>query len=197
VESEQRLPPTIEIQHLLSRVADGDTRALADLYDATAIYVFGILRRMLWSAESAEEVAQEVYLQVWKTAGSFDPERGSAWSWLALLTRSRAIDRMRAEGSYRDAVDDLMLRQPLSDPPGGPGGRPHQEAAASERAELVRAALGLLPGDQRRALELAFFGGLTHREIAERTDTPLGTVKTRIRTAMQKLRECLEPELER
>jgi RNA polymerase sigma-70 factor (ECF subfamily) len=191
------LPPTIEIQHLLSRVSDGDSRALADLYDATAIYVFGILRRMLWSAESAEEVAQEVYLQVWKTARSFDPERGSAWSWLALLTRSRAIDRMRAESSYRDAVDDLVLRQPLSDLPGGPGGRPHQEAAASERAELVREALGALPGDQRRALELAFFGGLTHREVAERTDTPLGTVKTRIRTAMQKLRERLEPELER
>ncbi|CAN5870511.1 sigma-70 family RNA polymerase sigma factor [soil metagenome] len=181
---------------MLFRIADGDSRALADLYDATAAYVFGILRRMLWSAENAEEVAQEVYAQVWKTAGTFDPERGSAWSWLALLTRSRAIDRMRAEDTYRGAVDAVMRRQPYFDPPVS-GGRPHQEAAASERAGIVRAALGELPGDQRRALELAFFGGLTHREIADRTDTPLGTVKTRIRTAILKLRERLEPELER
>ena len=191
------MPPSIEIQSVLLRVAARDPRALADLYDATAPYVFGILRRMLWSGESAEEVAQEVYMQVWKTARSFDPERGSAWSWLALLTRSRAIDRMRADGSYRDAVDDLMRRQPLSDPPREPGEQPHQEAARSEQAEIVRAALGGLPRDQRRALELAFFSGLTHREIAERTSTPLGTVKTRIRTAILKLRERLEPELER
>jgi len=182
---------------LLLRVADEDPRALADLYDATVRYAFGILRRMLWSAEAAEEVAQEVYMQVWKTAGGFDPKRSSAWSWLALLTRSRAIDRMRAEGSYRDAVDDLMRREPLSEPPVEPSGHPHQDAAASERAELVRAALSWLPGDQRRALELAFFGGLTHREIAELTDTPLGSVKTRIRTSMLKLRERLGPELER
>jgi RNA polymerase sigma-70 factor (ECF subfamily) len=194
---EPRLPPSIEIHPLLLRVAAGESRALADLYDATAVYVFGILRRMLWSAESAEEVAQEVYMQVWKMAGTFDPERGSAWSWLALLTRSRAIDRMRADGSYHDAVDDLMRRQTLSDRPRVAGGHQHQEAAASERAERIRAALGALPGDQRRALELAFFGGLTHREIAERTDTPLGTVKTRIRTALLRLREPLKPELER
>ena len=77
------LPPATEIQSLLMRVAEGETQALAELYDASVRYVFGILRRMLWSAESAEEVAQEVYLQVWKTAGSFDPQRGSAWSWLA------------------------------------------------------------------------------------------------------------------
>lgn len=177
------------------RVAEGETQALAELYDATARYVFGILRRMLWSAESAEEVAQEVYLQVWKTAGSFDPQRGSAWSWLALLTRSRAIDRMRADGSYRDAVDDLQRIATRTSMEDETDGNLLQDVARSERAEVVHAALRDLPGDQRRALELAFFGGLSHREIADRTETPLGTVKTRIRTALLKLRERLETEL--
>jgi len=196
VERESGLSPSTEIQPLIRRVAEEDPRAFAELYDATARYVFGILRRMLWSVESAEEVAQEVYMQVWRTAGAFDPERGSAWSWLALMTRSRAIDRMRADGSYREFVEDLQ-RQPAPTSVMEAGGTPHQEATRSERAEIVRRELSGLPGDQRRAVELAFFGGLTHREIAERTDTPLGTVKTRIRTAILKLRERLEPELDR
>ena len=149
---------------------------------------------MLWSAESAEEVAQEVYLQVWKTAGSFDPQRASAWSWLALLTRSRAIDRMRADGSYRDAVEDLQ-RVSARAASEAPDGNLLQDVSRSERAAIVHSALRELPGDQRRALELAFFGGLSHREIAERTDTPLGTVKTRIRASLFKLRELLETEL--
>lgn len=189
------MPSTIAIQPLLYRIAEGDPRALAELYDATDVYVFGILRRMLWSAESAESVMQDVFAQVWKTAGTFDPERGSAWSWLALLTRSRAIQRVRAESTYREAVDALMRRQPLSDPPASEA-RGEARVAASQRAELVRAALSELPGDQRRALELAFFGGLTHREIADRTHASLDSVKTRIRTAMQTLRDRLGSAVE-
>jgi RNA polymerase sigma-70 factor (ECF subfamily) len=179
-----------EIQPLLLRVADGDAGALAELYDATALFVFGILRRMLWNSESAEEVAQEVYIHVWKTARGFDPGLGSAWSWLALLTRGRAIQRMRADGSYRDAIAALALHQPDPIEPAGP---PRGGVAHLERAETVREALRTLPGDQRRALELAFFGGLTQREIANRIDTPLPTVKARIRTAMTRLRERLAP----
>ncbi|HET6639092.1 MAG TPA: sigma-70 family RNA polymerase sigma factor [Gemmatimonadota bacterium] len=178
--------PSNEIQPLLLRVADGDAGALAELYDATAVFVFGILRRMLWNTESAEEVAQGVYIQVWKTARGYDPGRGSAWSWLALLTRGRAMDRMRADGSYRDAIADLALHQPDPIDPAGP---PRSDAAHIQRAETVREALRAMPGDQRRALELAFFGGLTQREIAFRIDTPLPTVKTRIRTALTRLRE--------
>ena len=184
--------PSDEIQPLLLRVADGDARAMAELYDATAVLVFGIVRRMLWNTESAEEVAQEVYIQVWRTARGYDPGRGSAWSWLALLTRSRAIDRMRADGSYRDAIADLVLHQPFPEPI-EPVGPPRSDAANFERAETVREALRALPGDQRRALELAFFGGLTQREIAYRIDTPLPTVKSRIRTALTRLRERLAP----
>lgn len=188
------MPPSIEIQPLLQRVAQGDQRAFADLYDATGRYVFGILRRMLNDAEAAEEVAQEVYLQVWKSADSFDPERGSAWSWLALLTRSRAVDRMRAEGSYRGAIEGVE-REPSLTPVANPTGSPHAQAMRSERSELVHGAVSRLPPDQREALELAFFGGLTHREIADRTETPLGTVKSRIRSGLSKLRDHLEPEL--
>lgn len=182
--------PSNEIQPLVLRVADGDPRAMAELYDATALFVFGILRRMLWNTESAEEVAQEVYIQVWRTARAYDPGRGSAWSWLALLTRGRAIDRMRADGSYRDAIADLAVQQPDSSETAIP---PRSDTAYVERAETIRDALRALPGDQRRALELAFFGGLTMREIAYRIDTPLPTVKTRIRTALTRLRERLAP----
>ena len=149
---------------------------------------------MIWSAEVAEEVAQEVYVQVWNSAASFDPRRASAWSWLALLTRSRAIDRMRAEGSYRAVVDDLERSGSPAAEATEADASPVRDIARSEEAEVVRAALRELPREQRHALELAFFGGLTHREIAERTDTPLGTVKTRIRTALLKLRERLEVE---
>lgn len=191
------MPPAIQIDSLLRRVAESDSRALGELYDATARYVFGILRRMLWSAESAEEVAQEVYLQVWRTARAFDSERGSGWSWLALLARTRAIDRIRAEGSYRTAVENLLAQGEESVPHAASDPPAHEAVVAGERAEWIRLALSELPGDQRRAVELAFFGGLTHREIAERTETPLGTVKTRIRSAILKIRDRLEPEMER
>lgn len=186
------MAPSIEIQPFILRVADGDASALAELYDATAVQVFGILRRMLWSTESAEEVAQEVYIQVWRTARGYDPGLGSAWSWLALLTRARAIDRMRADGSYRDAIADLVLHQTFPDSI-RPAGQPRCDVPHLERSEMVREALRELPGDQRRALELAFFGGLTQREIAYRIDTPFPSVKARIRTALMRLSERLAP----
>lgn len=186
------MPPPIDLEPLLKRVAARDERSFGRLYDATSPYVFGLLRRMLATVEQAEEVAQEVYVQVWRTAGTFDSSRSSAWSWLAMLARSRAVDRMRADGSYRGALDDLT-REPESAAVGNPVEGPERAAERTERGELVRRALRELPPDQRRALEMAFFGGLTHSEIAERINTPLGTVKTRIRTAMMKLRETLGP----
>lgn len=185
------MAPPIEIQPFVLRVADGDASALAELYDATAIHVFGMLRRMLWNTESAEEVAQEVYIQVWRTARGYDPGLGSAWSWLALLTRSRAIDRMRADGSYRDAIAELALQQPFPDPT-VPAAQP-RDVPCREWSGRVREALRELPGDQRRALELAFFGGLTQREIAYRIDTPVPAVKARVRTALMRLIERLAP----
>lgn len=195
------LPTPIDLEQLLIRVAAGDARAFGEVYDRTAPYVFGLLRRMLATAEQAEEVAQEVYLQVWRAAGAFDPDRATAWTWLAMMARSRAVDRMRGDVSYRGALDSLA-RDAEAEPAGGrggpatgPGENPEHHAVLAERGALVRSALTELPSEQAEALWLAFFGGLSHREIAERTETPLGTVKTRIRTAMLRLRDRLAPIL--
>lgn len=180
--------PESDIEGLLRGTAAGDRRSFAELYDETSRYVFGILLRMLADREQAEEVAQEVYLQAWRTAGSFDEQRGSGWTWLAMMTRSRALDRIRADRSYVRALDRLEI-EPVPDP--NPGLEPDRDAILGDRRERARAALAGLPEEQAQALRLAFFAGLSHREIAERTGIPLGTVKTRIRTALTKLREAL------
>lgn len=182
--------PWNDIGGLLERVAAGEPDSFAELYDETSPYVFGILVRMLASRETAEEVAQEVYLQVWRTAGSFDPARGSGWTWLAMMTRSRALDRIRADRSYGRALDRLEEAPGLAVDP-HPALDPGRETTLRELGARVRTALEGLPSEQARALRLAFFGGLSHREIAERTGAPLGTVKTRIRTALSKLRDAL------
>jgi RNA polymerase sigma-70 factor, ECF subfamily len=187
-----RLPPSKDLQPLLLRIAANDPNALAELYDATSRQVYGILRRMLWSPDSAANVAQEVYARVWTTSQSFDPDRESPWPWLALLTRRLAIERMRKDGTYPVALEASRRKvpaMPMDSARLSPAGH-------SRQAEIVRAALHALPGDQRRALEMAFFGGLSHREIAERTGTPLDTVQTRIRAALLQLADPLDPEIE-
>ncbi|CAN5237380.1 MAG: sigma-70 family RNA polymerase sigma factor [Gemmatimonadetes bacterium] len=190
------MPPPFDIEPLVERVAARDERAFRRLYDATSPYLLGLLRQMLATGEMAEEVAQEVYVQVWRTAGRYDPGRGSAWTWLALLARSRAVDRMRADGSYRGALEGFT-NEPAASVSESAGGNPERSAERSERGALVRRAMAELSPEQRSALSLAFFAGFSHSEIAERTNTPLGTVKTRIRTAMTRLRESLGPALER
>ena len=185
----RRLPPSIDLQQLLLRIAAKDHDALAQLYEVTARHVFGILRRILWSADSAAHVAEQLYIRVWNTAQSFDPAREVPWPWLALLTRRLAIERMREDGTYPVGLD--ASRRGASSAPVRSSSRPED----SQRAEIVRAELHALPGDQRRALELAFFGGLTQREIAERTGTPLEAVRTRIRAALVQLSERLDPEI--
>jgi RNA polymerase sigma-70 factor (ECF subfamily) len=171
-------------------MAAGDGRSFAELYDETSPYVFGILLRMLGDREVAQEVAQEVYLQAWRTAGSFDERRGSGWTWLAMMARSRALDRIRADRSYGRALERLESEPPVEiDPDPAPAVDP--DAILADRSARARAALERLPREQAQALRLAFFGGLSHREIAERTGIPLGTVKTRIRTALAKLREAM------
>lgn len=190
------MPPASDIGPLIERVAAREERAFRRLYEATSPYVFGLLRHMLATGEMAEEVAQEVYVQVWRTAPSFDSGRGSGWSWLAMMARSRAVDRMRADGSYRGAIEGLA-GEPATNPTGSPADSPDRATELAERQAMVHRALRALPVEQRLALDMAFFGGLSHREIADRTETPLGTVKTRIRTAMIKLKETLGPELAR
>lgn len=187
-------PPeaSTEAAELLARIALRDAAALSSLYDLTASAVHGVCRRILRDASDAEEAAGDVFLQVWQKASRFEPARGDALTWLLTLARSRAIDRLRARGAARHYETGLDEGQdaPSSDP------GPETHSSLAQRAALVRRALADLPADQRVVLELAYFEGLTHTEIAQRLSQPLGTAKSRIRLALAHLRRTLEPRTE-
>ncbi len=182
-----------ESKALVARLAGGDERALADLYDSTNRIVYGLALRILGDPSLAEDVAMEVYLQVWRTAESYDSQRGTVSSWLVTLTRSRAIDYLRRRKTRRaeleENVDEVVnLRD----------SRPSPESASVEagRSRIVQRALADLSPDQRQAIELAYFSGLSHTEVAAHMGLPLGTVKTRIRLGMLNLRKLLGPYAE-
>lgn len=175
-------------------MAARDERAFAEFYDATSAMVFGLLVRQLQDRAQAEDVAQEVYLQLWRKAGSFDPDRGSAWSWIVIMARSRAIDALRSDRSYGSALSELEVR-PTSQPMGSRETLPDRAADMAEQRGLVQEALESLSPPQRETIEAAFFQGWSHREIAERTGVPLGTVKGRIRGAFGILDGLLRPRL--
>jgi RNA polymerase sigma-70 factor, ECF subfamily len=175
---------------LVRAVARGDEQAFAALYDQYGRILFGLLARILRSRPEAEDALQEVFLQVWQQAASFDEARGRAFTWLVTLARSRAIDRLRAA----DARDRAARRS--SDESAWAAAETTTEAAddaalRSERGEIVRRALAELPEEQRRNLLLAYLDGMSQSEIAERTGQPLGTVKTRMRAGLKKLGELL------
>lgn len=171
---------------LLRRVAAGDETALTEMYDRASKLVYGLALRVLRDTGEAEEVMQEVFLQVWHRAAAHDPARGSATAWLVMLTRSRAIDRLRAGRRVREQAS--MEEMPGFDP-ASEAADPEEQAGVAQIGRKVREALAQLPAEQRRALELAYYEGLSHGEIAERLAAPLGTVKTRIRAGMMRLRE--------
>jgi RNA polymerase sigma-70 factor (ECF subfamily) len=177
---------------LMARVEARDADALAALYDRHAARLLALSRRILGETGEAEEVLQEVFLFAWRAASSFDPLRGNVLTWLLIATRSRAIDRVRS----RKSATRPELRS-LEEAGEGPASTVNVEASSADRQweTICRAAVGELPGDQRVALELAYFEGLTQQEIADRTSTPLGTVKTRVRLGLMKLRERLRPYL--
>ncbi|MBX3235886.1 MAG: sigma-70 family RNA polymerase sigma factor [Nitrospiraceae bacterium] len=186
--------PTQE-QHwgmLIARIASGDQSALAELYDASSAQVFGLALRVLAERTAAEDVTLEVYTQVWRQAGSYDPARGTPGSWLMTVARTRAIDRFRAGYLERGAQAPLESAADLP----GMGETPEQYAAGVERQRLVREALTALTSEQREAVSLAYYWGLSQSEIADRLQIPLGTVKTRVRLGMMKLREVLAPHEE-
>lgn len=170
---------------LLKAVSRGDEQALAQLYDNYRVILFGLLVRILNSREEAEDVLQEVFLQVWRRAKDFDETRGKPFTWLVTLARSRAIDRLRSLGA-RDRVAQASVREASEEV---------SDAAfdtfRSEQRTLVTSALSQLPEEQKRPLVLAYFDGLTQSEIAANLGAPLGTVKTRMRAGMIKLRELL------
>lgn len=173
---------------LVSRLAAGDMDAASELYDRHAGRMLALARRILRNDGDAEEVVQDVFSQAWRTARAFEATRGSVVAWLLVMTRTRAIDRLRA----RQARPDTRA-EAYSEALPGPGATPHEQLLSDEQAARVRDGLAGLPVPQRTALELAYYEGLTQSEIADRLKEPLGTVKTRIRTALMTLRERLRP----
>jgi RNA polymerase sigma-70 factor, ECF subfamily len=173
----------------LGRMAGGDQAALAEIYDRHATSVYSLALRIVRRPEDAEDVTQQVFTQAWRTAARYDHTRGVVAAWLLMMARSRAIDCLRRRDPARsdDAVDSQLAAIP------DPGPSVESLVATREQVELARTALNGLSPEQRHAIELAYYGGLTHSEIAQQTSTPLGTVKTRVRTALQTLRVALAP----
>jgi RNA polymerase sigma-70 factor (ECF subfamily) len=175
---------------LLRRMAEGDEQALGVLYDRWSPIVHGVVARMLRQPDDVEDVVEEAFWQAWRQASRFDPTRGAVQTWLLTIARSRALDRVRSLRRRREEPlegdDGQAVTQQTAE------GDPGLDAESSERRSIVVAALADLPREQREALELGYFSGLSQSEIAERTGQPLGTVKTRMRLAMQKLRGQLQ-----
>jgi len=177
---------------LLARVARGDRGAFGQLYEQSSTLLFSLALRILGDRESAADLLQDVYLEVWRKRVSYDAARGSPMAWLVTMTRSRAIDRVRSRTAKGHSVTDPIDNSPavqLAD--GNPS--PLEVSAGTETRNLVGEALAELPEAQRKAIELAFYHGLSHSEIAARLNEPLGTVKTRIKLGMDKLRTVLRP----
>ncbi len=169
---------------LIRRMAGGDRDAFAAFYDAYASLAFGLIRRIVRSAAEAEEVLQDVFWEIWSSAAEYDPARGSPEAWVVMRARSRGIDRarsMRRRGEMHSASQAASLPPPPVDNP----------AVRAEARGVVHDLLSRLPANQQEVIELAFFEGLTQTEIAARVRQPLGTVKTRMRLGLQKLREIL------
>src|SRR5271166_6117156 len=163
---------------LIARLRAGDQQAMSEIYDRYSKVVYSVALRVLQDAAAAEDVLQDVFLQLWRKPDAFDASRGSLAAWLAVISRHRAIDRLRKRRPEVDIADCVIA--------GGPD--LSSEAERGLIVEKVRSVLEEMSPDQRKALELAYFQGLTHTEIAEKTGEPLGTIKTRIRTGLQQLR---------
>lgn len=174
---------------LIRRMCDADETALGALYDRWMRSLYSLVFHLLKDADEAEDVVEETFWQAWRKASSYEPSRGAVSTWLLTIGRRRALDRLRAKGRRRE--------EPLTGEAGGlagiaaPGADPSAAVEASELRTNVLAALRELPEEQREVLDLGYFQGLSQTEIADATGQPLGTVKTRMRLAMQKLREPL------
>ncbi|HKC08765.1 MAG TPA: sigma-70 family RNA polymerase sigma factor [Methylomirabilota bacterium] len=179
-----------ETSALIERIAAGDRDAFSRFYDLLAPIAFGLIRRVLRDPEAAADVLQEVFWQVWREAPQYDARRGSPEAWLVMRAKTRAIDRLRSirrrDRTFVAPVDESVARsseEPAENP-----------AVVAEDRSLIQTALAQLPEPQRRVIELAFFDGLTQSEIAARLGEPLGTVKTRARLGLERLRGVLRGE---
>ena len=194
-------PAALSDAALLRLVAERRPEALAELYDRFAPTLLALARRVLDNHADAEEVLQEVFIQVWNRGERYDPARSSVSTWLVLIARSRAIDRLRSR-KVVERTHEATAAQAAVGASGTSGvGEPHTSPEAlenvfiQERHERVRREMAALPAEQRQVLEMAFYQGLTQSEIAAKAGLPLGTVKTRTLLAMKKLRNALRPEI--
>jgi RNA polymerase sigma-70 factor (ECF subfamily) len=176
-----------QLEDLMHAVAKGDQTAFASLYDRIGAQVFGLVRRVVRDPSQSEEVTQEVLLEVWRSASRFDPARGSANGWIMTMAHRRAVDRVRSEQSARNRDERIALR----DSADKPFDVVVEDVELRFEQEQVRRALGDLTDLQREAIELAYYSGYTYREVAELLDTPLGTVKTRLRDGLIRLRDTI------
>ena len=167
---------------LMNRVRFGEQRAMTEIFDRYAGLVYSVAFRVLKDSGHAEDVTQEIFFQLWRNPDSFSSSRGSLAAWLLVIARNRAIDQLR-QRRFGEAVDDVVVASATN---------LHKEAERSILMQRVRGIVHELPEEQPRSLQMAFFDGLTHSEIAEKTGQPLGTVKTRIRSALSSLRKRLE-----
>lgn len=174
---------------LFTRMARGDERALGELYDRWETRIRALALGIVGDAMTADDVVEDVFWQAWRQAGGFDPARGSASAWLTTLARSRSLDRLRASRRTRDEQSIDLVEPGAADLAFLSDSDPHRDAEGEDVAQLVRAGMSTLPAEQRSVIDLAYFEGLSQTEIAERTGQPLGTIKTRMRLALQKLRE--------
>lgn len=179
---------------LIARAATGDERAVGELYDRYGRLLYAVALRIVGQRADAEEVVLDSFAQAWREATRFDASRGSVAAWITTIARSRALDLVRARSRRERITASAAAERPDSAPAmGGWRVDPSSGVDVDERRRQVRLALESLSPPQRRAIELAYFEGLSQSEIAERLAEPLGTIKTRVRLGMQKLRECLRP----
>lgn len=168
---------------LISAVRAGDEQAMAQVYDRYSSIVYSVALRVVGDTGAAEDILQEVFMQLWRNPGAFDSSRGSLPAWLAVIARHRAIDWLRKRRPETDIADVIVSVEPdLA-----------SDAERNRSLEKIRGSLGTMPQVQRSALEMAFFEGLTHSEIADKTGEPLGTIKTRIRSGLLALRKACNP----
>ena len=179
--------PLLDDEGLISIVVDGDARAFASLYDRHSRAAYSLAYRMMNGRQAAEDLVQEAFIKVWRSAGGYQVGRGSVRTWILSIVHNRGIDHIRSHASRRRMQDKLEASAPTSEP-----SEAFAETRRSSKRDQVREALNTLPAEQLKILELAYFSGYTHVEIAERLDLPLGTVKGRMRLGLSKLRNHFE-----
>ena len=172
--------PRVTDAEIIARIYSGDEGAMASLYDRYSHVVYGVALRVLSDSTAAEDILQDVFMQLWRNPQAFNASRGSLAAWLAVIARNRAIDQLRKKRPGAEAAETVIAVDPEL----------QNTAERNQTIEKVRTVLAGMPADQRAALEMAFFEGLTHVEIAGKTGQPLGTIKTRIRSGLSAVRKA-------